>query len=931
MLFQAIAFIENEEISIHLEERTSSENEDEQEHNNADDNENHKTTKMVFTPSIVDYIYRPDSLENTCYYDFCNNFYRTKSPRKISFKFQETHPYYDQYLLAQRLQKTIPIIYGPRLCNYKSDTFSDEAEQEAYAKHLLVLFYPFRRRSSFPLENGWYQCFRRCIQKRIFMWGQNLEKMLQYSTYIQDTYDSRAAARALAAARKEQEDGTSIKDQGDINLDALIGNYEPEFPNVVIEEAANDVSIVEPSKPRVKLQREERYAIAHFSKNDADFFHQMNDEQITEPLIQPQRHALTQLCDAKFEEAEKKVSNDGEQNLNQTTQLPRSVSSCIQLIRRTLRNWDSESNATTPLKELPPFASPCTVAAFYNLNDEQKIIFFEMTKACLIKWLQDITGTTTYTNAETDIFPPPMNLKMREGQLVGIIHGQAGCGKTYLIHVIRHFIQLWTSNIDGDLADELICAAPTNMAASAIDGDSIHAIFGINLDMNLKKNSKNATLHTESLQKCCLIILDEMSMIHKEYLDAIHQRLFIVTQEGNLLFGGKNIVLMGDFHQLRPVAGHPLYEKGNPIKLNQVTGYNYYHYFSQVFFLSQSIRQSQDINYANILQHLRYGHISDTDLETLNERTVDKVCTLNMETARPPYSNTSDPSTLVSFAKTLQTIKYIPFAVHNNSVRHKISDEIIRYLCSVWNTNLTLTRVPATISNTIRNQNVPSSVKEEIYKLRDNDKTSYMSPLLGIFIGMPVLIVKTVSKELGIIAGLTCRIVALLTDSENPSFKDIPTDERYTTRMALTPETIKYILVTPINSNLSIKNPLIHNDNTLIPIKRCPHTFTTTTTTGAKHHIRMSQFPIVPAFAVTITKLQGRTLDGIIITKNILQSGDKKAFYVACSRIKTLSTLYFTFILQHRELKEMIALPRALLNEIERLKKLAQKLAPPSS
>ena len=63
----------------------------------------------------------------------------------------------------------------------------------------------------------------------------------------------------------------------------------------------------------------------------------------------------------------------------------------------------------------------------------------------------------------------------------------------------------------------------------------------------------------EHLEGVDYIFIDEISMIACHELYCISSQLSKVTNDHNKPFGGKNIILAGDFAQLPPTNGSPLY------------------------------------------------------------------------------------------------------------------------------------------------------------------------------------------------------------------------------------------------------------------------------------------------------------------------------------------------------------------------------------
>ena len=65
-------------------------------------------------------------------------------------------------------------------------------------------------------------------------------------------------------------------------------------------------------------------------------------------------------------------------------------------------------------------------------------------------------------------------------------------------------------------------------------------------------------IHDDLLKKYLLLhsdvlIIDEVSMLHKKILENIDKKLRTLMGNENLLFGGKKVIFAGDFRQVLPI------------------------------------------------------------------------------------------------------------------------------------------------------------------------------------------------------------------------------------------------------------------------------------------------------------------------------------------------------------------------------------------
>lgn len=126
---------------------------------------------------------------------------------------------------------------------------------------------------------------------------------------------------------------------------------------------------------------------------------------------------------------------------------------------------------------------------------------------------------------------------------VYFLTGKAGTGKST---VSREIIK--------ELSGSIVVTAPTGIAAVNVGGQTLHSFFKLSTDFTqLAKREKLSALK-ETLEKTKLILVDEVSMVRADVLDAVDVRLR-ETLEIDEPFGGKLMLFVGDNWQLEPVLG----------------------------------------------------------------------------------------------------------------------------------------------------------------------------------------------------------------------------------------------------------------------------------------------------------------------------------------------------------------------------------------
>ena len=184
--------------------------------------------------------------------------------------------------------------------------------------------------------------------------------------------------------------------------------------------------------------------------------------------------------------------------------------------------------------------------------------------------------------------------------------GSAGTGKTHLLNQYINYLK--------EREMDLAITAPTGIAASHINGMTIHSFFGIGIRENVDEHFLDSLIQKEflhkRLKKLKVLIIDEISMVSPLLFDSIDKilRAFKYSDEP---FGGLQLVLSGDFFQLPPIS--------------QNTNNLRFAWQAEVWkkaglkscYLTEKFRQS-DESLITILDEIRSGKVSEKSMEILH-------------------------------------------------------------------------------------------------------------------------------------------------------------------------------------------------------------------------------------------------------------------------------------------------------------------------
>lgn len=207
--------------------------------------------------------------------------------------------------------------------------------------------------------------------------------------------------------------------------------------------------------------------------------------------------------------------------------------------------------------------------------------------------------------------------------------GRAGTGKTTFLRDISRRTHKNT-----------IVAAPTGIAAINAEGVTLHSLFQLpfgafipseqypgeaapdfelNTPQSLRQHVKMQAAKRNMLKKIELLIIDEVSMLRADLLDAIDTVLRWIRRHPNLPFGGVQMLFIGDLLQLPPVVKDPEW---------QILA----HYYHTLFFFGaqalaekppvylelEHIYRQSDASFISVLNSLRDGNLTARDVERLN-------------------------------------------------------------------------------------------------------------------------------------------------------------------------------------------------------------------------------------------------------------------------------------------------------------------------
>lgn len=206
--------------------------------------------------------------------------------------------------------------------------------------------------------------------------------------------------------------------------------------------------------------------------------------------------------------------------------------------------------------------------------------------------------------------------------------GKAGTGKTTFLKYVRDHG-----------SKKLVILAPTGVAAINAGGVTLHSFFQLPFvpfipgtsnyfdqpgqtsnEQTLLKNLRFSSAKKELLQELDLLVIDEVSMLRADMLDAMDAVLRFYRNRSQP-FGGVQVLFIGDLYQLPPVV--------NKTEWDLLSEHYQSPFFfdarvlkncSLVYISLKKIYRQKDADFINLLNSIRNNGVTEEELTVLHKR-----------------------------------------------------------------------------------------------------------------------------------------------------------------------------------------------------------------------------------------------------------------------------------------------------------------------
>jgi hypothetical protein len=456
---------------------------------------------------------------------------------------------------------------------------------------------------------------------------------------------------------------------------------------------------------------------------------------------------------------------------------------------------------------------------------------------------------------------------MRDSQqLIMFLTGAGGSGKTRVVNAVLAYTKGFCKALNYVFDKRVIVVtAMTGVAATLINGETLHSAAKF-------YNKRVTTDHIDEWKNTRLVIVDEISFATSADLSKLDEKLKLLKESVHGRYGNLHMVFIGDFSQLEPVSGKPMYYE---------TNFPIWHDWVNCFIeLSGQHRFKEDPDFGDIMKRIRNGQGTNADIAVLNTRVIG-----------------ADHPNAPTMADLPDDITY---AVYRNQNRSAINNGI--FAEHIRKTHSTDPNKPPPFHTLIirsddltwksnKKQFGPSAKHTLWSGCADTDiKTAgergkFVDVFLKLTTLVPLMYTENDDVPNGIANGTLCQLiqVVLHADVTENDFNMINVDGYYV--RTIDASKVDYLLCKFVTSNQTFRVTASHVACKInMPIELIPGEKTRKTIRAT-----INRFPVLINYATTGHKLQGQTKSSLYISEWHYGANWP---YVVLSRVKTLKGLF---------------------------------------
>ena len=426
--------------------------------------------------------------------------------------------------------------------------------------------------------------------------------------------------------------------------------------------------------------------------------------------------------------------------------------------------------------------------------------------------------------------------------------GGGGSGKSHLVKTIYHtLVKTFRRIVNNPELPTVLLMAPTGVSAINIKGMTINTGLAIPKETgeNLPAMSdQKKTQIRVLLSELKLIIIDEVSMVSNITLLHIRQRLKdIFGSNSSQLFAGISIIAVGDLYQLPPIHRKPIFHS---FKNESFNLFHPWHVLVMIE-LTEIMRQKDDQQFVELLNRFRTASQTDSDINCINSHSIS------------PSADTYPSGALHIWAEN------DPVSEHNNNQLEQL-----------------MTPLFILKATDLYPQNITKQQIDKFY-LKGRSETGRLDFEVRVKVGARVMLTTNIDVADRLINGQMGTVLKIGVNeiTQKPSIVYIKFDD------------------TKAGQNLTrTSGNNFAEENALVPVQPLLTKIKLHSGKASSPEVLRIQFPISLAWACTVHKVQGLTLQNVVISFNLnrQRSFNYGQVYVALSRATSLSGLHISII-----------------------------------
>jgi PIF1-like helicase/Helitron helicase-like domain at N-terminus len=835
------------------------------------------------------YLQRPQkNFEDYSLVDFFENFEivrkggDTENDDKEFFDFDDPdYPGYAKQVIKKRKEKVtaqFPHWIFPDACSFgmnilKNTTYPVNTSVENYCRAVLVLFHPMRSIEDITIEGSFYKKFR------YFFHQGGHPRVQEILSNIQMFYNStRLPAKddplnnmtnpfesSSLQVQEEEDDNLDNENGGDFfdGIFNLLGgtdsssleNIECECPKMSLYKIRKEglrgcgfayLPSIEASTPRLPATFLSTIAANHVSAMSQVSMRGVNARD---------RPKVVDLMTLIYSSTTRKIEN-GTSVLTDQVDANGTVLSIIEWSHQQELNLDDEQQLAFQI------VTAAYVHTYYVEADH------EVEGGCLNYDKEGGGRMRAQMRHDYNEEMKKLHKLARLGHSISLrmfLDGAGGSGKSRVVGELLKYAQNFTSNLNLTFdMRTIVVTAMSGVAATSIGGETLHSAAAFN-----RKIAEDDV----SWANARLLIIDEVSFMNVQENEKLDSNLKCLMRRYNVLFGGIHILFCGDFRQLEPVTGKPLYSPYTSDKM-WVNSINCY------IELQGMHRFKEDPEWGQILKRIRNDNHSRHDIEAIN------MCAIGL----PQQESRTLPGDVsyCVYGNTDRTA--INAGIFSNvlEAHTKKANEQPPYIIAVKASNMMrVTKSKTKVEMGVQDkQYVYENCGAHRVRARVQGRQGhFVDPMLKLYHHIPLMFVSNEDVPNGHANGTRVLLEGIvLKEDIVPSTLLIdglkcPTVEASSIDhlvCSLVDKKEKIFYIRPKTFNCSVRAPV-------------PKDIGGYTEASVNLNVSLFQFPVLVNNATTGHKLQGQTKKNLIIS---VWSKKKNWNYVALSRVQTRKGLY---------------------------------------